>query len=446
MVEQKDTMDESLPSHHGEETESDSRDRDEASDLLASNNRRLGLAAGVCGILIIAATVAVVVGLVGGSFSQSQSQSNSDEATQFDFTDVGPDFSNIRSGAPADSSTPAPLAATDSPTPAPSDVPSPKPSGAPSDKLSSERPSESPSEQPSEVPSASPTMPRPTGIPSATPSGNPTRVPDPSSAPTRMPNTNAPITPIKLDSETLLTFCVIADVPYIEREVQRLPGQIQNQIDGCEFLVHLGDIMQGDIPCDEEHYALVQGMLLESAIPTFIVPGDNEWNDCGNGREIDTAWSLWEQHFLGLDRNWNHTLTTVRQTRYPENFYLIQKKTLIFGLNIVGGRVHDRDEWDRRLSAEVDWIKSVTSANIPMNAAGIIILAHAKPTPAHSIFFDGLKAFIKDDLANEIPVLYLHGDGHSYFYNHYFLNEDNALQIQHEGGVRDPVLKIMADP
>ena len=48
------------------------------------------------------------------------------------------------------------------------------------------------------------------------------------------------------DSETLLTFCVIADVPYVEEEALALPKQIQNETEGCEFLVHLGDIMPGD--------------------------------------------------------------------------------------------------------------------------------------------------------------------------------------------------------
>jgi hypothetical protein len=442
MVEQKDTMDESLPSSHGEGMEEDNYlgDRKEEGGPLTSNTHRIALAAGLCGILILAAVAAVVAGLVGGSFSESKSESNSDEASQFDFTDVGPDFSNIRTSS-------APNAP---PVPSPTDSPSSKPSREPTSKPSfkpSERPSESPSEQPTEVTSKSPsTSTAPTGVASETPSANPTRVPVPSPAPIRMPNTNAPITPINRDSETLLTFCVIADVPYIQREVNRLPGQIRDQVAGCEFLVHLGDIQQGDIPCDIENYELVQNMLLQSAIPTFIVPGDNEWNDCGNDLEVAAAWSLWQEHFLELDTNWSHDLSIVRQPDYSENFYFIRKKTLIFGLNIVGGRVHDRDEWDRRLSAEIEWIRSVAGMNIPQNVAGIVILAHAKPTPAHSPFFDPLKEFIKEELGDQIPVLYLHGDGHSYFYNHYFLDQDNALQIQHEGGVRDPVLKILADP
>ena len=261
-----------------------------------------------------------------------------------------------------------------------------------------------------------------------------------------MPNTYAPITPIDYASDTLLTFCVIADVPYIRREINRLPVQIRDQMMGCEFLVHLGDIMQGDQSCGAENYDLVRDILMKSVIPTFIVLGDNEWNDCGNSRRVEAAWSNWEQRFMDFDTNWSHNYTVVHQPDYQENFYFVHKKTLIVGLNIVGGRVHDEDEWSSRLSAEIDWVKSIVSANIPKNAAGVILMAHAKPQQPHSPFFDPLKKFVRDELGNDFPFLYLHGDGHSYFYKNNFLDQSNALQIQHEGGVRDPILKILSDP
>ena len=138
-----------------------------------------------------------------------------------------------------------------------------------------------------------------------------------------------------------------------------------------------------------------------------------------------------------------HTFAVRHQPGYQENYYFIHKKTIIFGLNIVGGRVHDEDEWFLRLTAEIDWVKSIVETNVPRHASGIIIMAHANPKEKHSPFFDGLKSFIRDDLGDRVPVLYLHGDGHSYFYRNLFLDQPNALQIQHEGGVRDPVLKIL---
>jgi hypothetical protein len=261
-----------------------------------------------------------------------------------------------------------------------------------------------------------------------------------------MPSTNSPVTPIDQTSSTLLTFCVIADVPYFNNEKARLPGQIKNQVENCEFLVHLGDIMKGDVACDDEHYELVRGMLLNSTIPTFIIPGDNEWNDCGNSQEIDAAWDRWTNNFMQLENNWNHTFSVVRQQDHPENFYFIQKKTILIGLNIVGGRVHDTREWTLRLTDEIDWVRSIVRMNVPMNAAGVIIMAHARPTADHALFFDPLRDFIRDELENEIPVLYLHGDGHSFLHTPNFYMQPNYLRIQHEGGVRDPVLKILADP
>jgi hypothetical protein len=217
-------------------------------------------------------------------------------------------------------------------------------------------------------------------------------------------------------------------------------------MEDCEFLVHLGDIMRGEIDCDEYHYANLREILLKSKVPSFVVPGDNEWNDCGNNRGIEDAWGHWNTHFMRLENNWNHTLSVVRQPDYQENFYFIRKRTLVIGLNIVGGRVHDEDEWLLRHSSEIDWVRSLIQMNVPTNAAGIIIMAHARPNDTHRHFFNPLRDFIRDELQNEIPVLYLHGDGHKFLYNPDFYDQPNFLAIQHEGGVRDPILKILADP
>lgn len=77
-------------------------------------------------------------------------------------------------------------------------------------------------------------------------------------------------------STTFGTFCVIADVPYSDNEAITLRDQIATQMEGCEFLVHLGDIKHGDTACTEDRYITMKDILLESSIPTFIVPGDNE--------------------------------------------------------------------------------------------------------------------------------------------------------------------------
>lgn len=392
---------------------------------LATRKHRAALAAGLCGVVVLAAGIAFATVFVGKSFSNVSSTDSASEI--FDFNELGADSTSIRG-----SSSPAPTL----------DVNTPLPSGPPSTG-----PSQTPSDSPTTAPTAQPSMARtdkPTPVASNSPSRRPTF---PTPEPTRMPNTAAPIIPVNFTSPTLLTFCVIADVPYFDREKVKLPRQIRNQMEDCEFLVHLGDIMRGETGCGDEHYILIRDIMLsESQIPAFVVPGDNEWNDCGNKKAIAQGWRRWTEHFMQFEDNWNHTFAVARNLVYRENFYFIRKRTLIFGLNIVGGRVHDADEWFLRLNLEADWVKAIIEMNVPENADGVIIMGHANPTADHRHFFDPIKRLIRNDLENQVPVLYLHGDGHEFIYTQNFFNEPNYLRIQHQGGVRDPVLKIMADP
>lgn len=285
------------------------------------------------------------------------------------------------------------------------------------------------------------------------------------------PGNDPPFQALNQSSETFGIFCAIADVPYLDSDIPVLPVQIATQMDGCEFLVHLGDIMEGDTPCTEDRYIMVKDMLLASPIPTFIVPGDNEvrichrsissrfdssfltcplfetqWNDCGSDANIDLAWSQWENNFMRLEDNWNHTFPVVRNVDRPENFYFVHKRTLIFGLNIVGGKVHNATEWHARLTSSAEWVKQVVELFVPTSASGVVILAQAQLSDDHMDFFDPLRRLVRDDWNNEIPFLYLHGDGHAYRYRPGFLNQPNLLNIQSEGGVRDPILKIQMDP
>ncbi len=261
-----------------------------------------------------------------------------------------------------------------------------------------------------------------------------------------MPQSRPIVNPVNYSSETLLTFCVIADVPYYDSEAAALPGQIETQMEGCEFLVHLGDIMRGEIPCDDFQYIQIKEMMLASEVPAFIIPGDNEWNDCGNNVMIDAAWGRWNTYFMNFEDNWNHTIPVVHNLDRPENFYFVKKRTIIFGLNIVGGRVHDTSEWYTRHTALVEWVKAVVLMNYGLYADGVIIMAHARPTVDHTDFFNPLRRFVRDDLGNQVPFLYLHGDGHAFQDERGYLNQPNLSRMQHEGGTRDPILKILADP
>jgi hypothetical protein len=92
-----------------------------------------------------------------------------------------------------------------------------------------------------------------------------------------------------------LIFSVMGDVPREASEDLLLQRQIaaHNQYSKSEFILHVGDIKTGSAPCAEEVYQRVAGFLKQIKVPTFIVVGDNEWNDCV---DPDQAWIYWHQY------------------------------------------------------------------------------------------------------------------------------------------------------
>ncbi len=235
-----------------------------------------------------------------------------------------------------------------------------------------------------------------------------------------------------------VTFYAMGDVPYSAAEDVSLPQQIAELPDDGLFLVHVGDIKPGSVPCDEAVYVKVSGMLKKSRTPTFIIPGDNEWNDCFDPR---TSWGYWETSFGRFDENWKHELPVSRQPEREENFALMHDGVLFLGLNLVGGRVHDRAEWKERHAQCLAW----TKANLTQhgNAAhAIVIFGHALPRPDHDDYFDGL-----NPLATELnkPFLYLHGDGHRWVRDTPFRAKNIQRVEVDQGGIAPPLKVTVTD-
>jgi len=406
--------------------------------------------------VVISLLFIIIIGASVGITRRNNGSSSSSSPITETTTQAGDeglfDFSGLDDGSSSDI-----IIDTITPTAMLSRIPSMMPSVVPSDQNSTEpsvAPSTSEPSNPSDYSSLTPsTTPskssKPSSLSSNLPSdiasSNPTWIPTEQVQPVARP----PVLPFvnTKDSDLITTFCVIADVPYTQIELDELPGQIASQMDGCEFLIHLGDIFIGDTECNIEDYAIIQNVMLESHVPAFLVPGDNEWNDCQR-KNIDTGWNHWTDHFLEFENNWNHTFSIMRQPDYEENFYFIHKRTLFFGLNIVAGRVHNETEWKARLQSEYLWVEDIMELNLREmeTADGAILMAHAHPSEDHREFFNAFRIFIKNELDNKFPVLYLHGDGHNFIYTPNFNNQSNFLRIQHEGGTNEPVLKIMAGP
>lgn len=231
-----------------------------------------------------------------------------------------------------------------------------------------------------------------------------------------------------------IVFYAMGDVPYAPEEDRLLPEQIAKLPNDGAFVVHVGDIKKGATPCDEAVYLKVSGMLKKCQTPLFVIPGDNEWNDC---LRPDEAWQLWEKYFLRFDQNWRYNLPIFRQLEREENFAFVLHNVLFLGINLVGGRVHDAEEWKLRHAQNLDWIRrNIERSGESLRA--VVLFGHALASPKHADFFGPL---IDEAVRFRRPILYLHGDGHVWVHDRPF-RAQNIVRVQVDQGGKAPPLKV----
>ncbi len=244
------------------------------------------------------------------------------------------------------------------------------------------------------------------------------------------------------DSFPPTLFTVIGDVPYNADQRTGLIALINahNAKAKSEFVVHIGDIKPGAEPCEETIYEDVSGLLKKFEKPTFVVLGDNEYNDCDSPTE---ALELWKKYFLHFNENWEFSPTVEYQKGRSENFAWMENGVLFLGLNLVGSSVHDPSEWDKRLADDADWVDEQFDIHSE-NAETAVLFGHAnmneigpeKFKPFTDRFRASARTFGK-------PVLYVQGDGHFWLKNRPWA-EKNILRVQIEGGAH--AVQVTVDP
>lgn len=220
---------------------------------------------------------------------------------------------------------------------------------------------------------------------------------------------------------------------YLGKE-NALPKARQSQ-----FIVHLGDINSGAVAklglLDDAYYAKVRGFFVgENRIPTFFVPGDNEWND---RPDPAVGWASWEKHLMRIDEQWKHGWKVVRQRGRPENFAFQINGVTMVGVNFVGGRIHDAGEWRRRTADDLEWVRAqLLPAGRARRTPAAVVFCQANPTGLLAkpeakefgrAFIDGVA-----DAARRFgkPVLLLHADGHRWIENIGWQDVPNLTRVQ----------------
>lgn len=240
-----------------------------------------------------------------------------------------------------------------------------------------------------------------------------------------------------------LIFSATGDVPYGSSEIPILMQEMadHNLYSPSEFLVHVGDIKSGSSACEESIYSEVADILKTASVPVYIVPGDNEYNDCSNPAQ---AWQWWTQYFMNFEDNFCGTPPTEHQSAQPENHAFVIKGVLMIGINLVGGRIQSQNEWNTRMQNDADWVDHQFQTKGSQVRAAVVYCQAGPNNSNRDLFFN---QFRQSAVTFGKPILLLHGDGHSWKYDQPF-PEQNIYRIQvNMGGLEDPVqLTVNLDP
>jgi len=241
---------------------------------------------------------------------------------------------------------------------------------------------------------------------------------------------------------TSIIFYAMADAPYTDHERENImPYQIKNLSSSADFLVHLGDLQDAADGCQESAYQAASAILKQSNIPVFVIPGDNDINDCA---DFEHGEEQWTKHFRHLDKNWDHSFFVTRWGKLEESFAFLKHRILLFGLNIVGGSPHSDSEWKRRHTEHLHRVKELmTKLKDEYDVA--VLLAHASPSSNHADFFeeeDGLASFVKEIGK---PFLHLHGDDHVWAESEGAFDVDNYMMVSLDCGEIASPIKVEID-
>lgn len=239
-----------------------------------------------------------------------------------------------------------------------------------------------------------------------------------------------------------LAFGLFGDTPYNRWEREHLPDLIA-AMDGenLAFVIHDGDIKDGDSACSDEAFRDILAVFQKSAHPLVYLPGDNDWTDChrkSNGRydPVERLGKLRELFFPDDFALGRRRLKLERQSRdpafsrYRENVRWEAGGALFVGLNVTGSENNFHGprrtggpvpEFIERSAANRAWLAESFALARTRKLVGILIAMQGNPgvfaanagnpSPGYRDFLTQLR---EETLAFSGQVALVHGDTHRY--------------------------------
>jgi hypothetical protein len=250
-------------------------------------------------------------------------------------------------------------------------------------------------------------------------------------------------------TSTAFSFAAFGDTPYYAFEEVRLEKLIpEMNAQPLAFVLHIGDIKSSRDRCDDKLYLARKRLFDTIAHPLVITPGDNDWTDCHRkgGGEYDPMERL--RYFRTVFYGAEPALSIERESAQPgfadyvENARWTIGRILFATVHVVGsnnnlGRTLDADEEYRaRNAADLYWLRETFSLARERGMLGVVVGMHADAhleasaaRQARSGFGDFIHTLREEVIAFGRPVLLIHGDNHTFRFDHPLRDLDSGTPI-----------------
>lgn len=279
------------------------------------------------------------------------------------------------------------------------------------------------------------------------------------------------------DLNATLDFALIGDTPYHAEQRKEYVAMMQ-EIDAANlaFVAHAGDFWfdgigwkdttKGLPPCSDEVFIDRLQLANNSRHPFILTPGDNDWTDCFRAKPraydpLERLAKMRKMFFASEQSLGKRPMQLTRQSAdFPENLSWTYGGVQFVTLHMTGsnnnlGRTQEMDkEFMKRNAANLKWLQQAFKHAKDNNSIAIMIISQANPhfetkwspllqgryllkglgikarkEERATGFDDFLSVLEKETLAFDKPVVYVHGDTHTFRIDKPLVRTPNGMRF-----------------
>jgi hypothetical protein len=242
------------------------------------------------------------------------------------------------------------------------------------------------------------------------------------------------------------------------------------------FTVHVGDFQKPDrTKCNSMVYEKMANYMSTGPLPTFVLPGDNDWFDCPRAMQ---SLDDYREHVTFLEDKWYNSSTAKlpedvvkmdvqHDPEYPELWSFYHQGIMFVSVHLIDTKPEVQEsgderselwvEWNDRMAANIAWFWKAMSDYAedayngdekPLKA--IVLFGHGQISIDTREYFEAIRLaffYFSPELMN-LPIMYLHGDGHDWDMDDRIRNQldwDSFIDIQvDQGALADPLIVEVA--